>query len=69
MAVMTQDDRLAIRDYCDEVGDVERNRLRRDLPGRVSFEVHLRKAAVERDGPLDVCHTSRFADVNRLSPW
>ena len=66
---MTQDDRLAIRDYCDDVGDAERNRLRRDLPGRVSFEVHLRKAAVERGEPLDVCHTSRFGDVNRLSPW
>ena len=42
MRVMTQDDRLAIRDYYDEVGDGERNRLTRDLPGRVSFEVHRR---------------------------
>jgi SAM-dependent methyltransferase len=39
---MTQDDRRAIRDYYDEVGDVERSRLSRDLPGRVSFEVHRR---------------------------
>lgn len=39
---MQQEDRVAIRDYYDEVGDEERGRLVRDLPGRVSFEVHRR---------------------------
>ena len=35
-------DRVAIRDYYDEVGDLGRYRLSRDLPGRISFEVHRR---------------------------
>jgi 2-polyprenyl-3-methyl-5-hydroxy-6-metoxy-1,4-benzoquinol methylase len=39
---MQQQDRLAIRDCYDDVGDDERSRLTRDLPGRVSFEVHRR---------------------------
>lgn len=39
---MKRDDRVAIRDYYDEVGDKERSRHTRDLPGRVSFEVHRR---------------------------
>ena len=42
MRAMLQEDRGAIRDYYDDVGDDERSRLTRDLPGRVSFEVHRR---------------------------
>lgn len=41
MECMTGAERAtSTRSYYDEVGDAERHRLTKDLPGRVSFEVH-----------------------------
>lgn len=43
MRHMTETDRAILtRSYYDEFGDAERHRLTKDLPGRVSFEVHRR---------------------------
>ena len=42
MAPMSQDDSGLMRDYYDDLGEEEWHRLARDLPGRVSFEVHRR---------------------------
>ncbi|NMM25447.1 MAG: class I SAM-dependent methyltransferase [Phycicoccus sp.] len=39
---MPQHDDLTTRAYYDKLGDAEWHRLTRDLPGRVSFEVHRR---------------------------
>ena len=39
---MSQDHGALIRDYYDDLGEEEWHRLARDLPGRVSFEVHRR---------------------------
>lgn len=39
---MTAEDRAATRAYYDEFGDAERDRLVRDVAGRVSLEVHRR---------------------------
>lgn len=39
---MSQDHGALMRDYYDELGEEEWHRLARDLPGRVSFEVHRR---------------------------
>jgi SAM-dependent methyltransferase len=39
---MSQDHGALMRDYYDDLGEEEWHRLARDLPGRVSFEVHRR---------------------------
>ena len=42
MAPMSANHTTLMRDYYDDVGEQEWHRLTRDLPGRVSFEIHRR---------------------------